>query len=120
MGGLWHSDKFDETADYIIIDDFDFDFFHGMRKSFWGAQECFTTTDKFRKGYVRWGKPCIWLCQPEKNPFTAYDKNNKKVMPHDEEAWYRGNCVEVHVSEPLYIESVAEPVRVLVEDSDSD
>jgi len=103
MGGLWHSDKFDDTTDYLILDDFDFDFFHGMRKSLWGAQEVFTSTDKYRKGYHRWGKPLIWICQDEFNPFHAVSKSSgRNVMAADEKEWYRGNCVEVRVTEPLF------------------
>lgn len=104
MCGLWHSDLFDDKSDLLILDDFDFDFFHGMRKAIWGSQEVFTTTDKWRKGVARWGKPTIWLCQPEKNPFTASDKNGKRVMDPYEEEWYRANCVEVSVTDPLFIE----------------
>jgi len=104
MCGLWHSDKFDDTSDYLIIDDFSFDYFAGMRKAIWGAQECFTTTDKYRKGYARWGKPCIWMCQPEHNPFTAVNKDGRAVMMESEREWYRGNCIEIHIDTPLYNE----------------
>lgn len=101
---MWRSDSFNDRADYLILDDFDFDFFHGMRKAIWGAQERFTTTDKYRKGEARWGKPLIWLCQEEKNPFVAYGKDGKPVMAEEERAWYRANCVEVHVTTKLYVE----------------
>lgn len=101
MCNLWCSDDFDETADYCIIDDFSFDFFHGMRKPLWGAQEVFTHTDKYRKGSFRWGKPMIWICNDDANPFTAW-RDGKKVMPPQEEEWYRGNCVEIRVTEPLF------------------
>lgn len=111
MCGMWHSDEFDDTADVLIIDDFDFDFFHGMRKAIWGAQEVFTTTDKYRKGIARWGKPTIWLCQDEKNPFTAVDKKGYPVMALDERAWYAANCVEVHLTQPLYV--VPEDVEIV-------
>lgn len=104
MCGLWRSDSFDDTSDYLILDDFDFDFFHGMRKAIWGAQESFIHTDKYRKGVAHWGKPCIWLCNNEKNPFTAVDSRGNSVMAAVERAWYRENCVEVHVDAKLYIE----------------
>jgi len=103
MCGLWHSDKFDDRADYLILDDFEFDFFAGMRKAIWGSQEVFTTTDKYRKGVARWGKPTIWLCQEEKNPFTALDRNGKFVMDPKERDWYEANCVEIHVTEKLFV-----------------
>ncbi|AJD07519.1 replication-associated protein [Sewage-associated circular DNA virus-36] len=99
MCGMWHSDEFDESAQYLILDDFEFDFFHGMRKAIWGAQEVFTTTDKWRKGVARWGKPTIWICQEEHNPFTAVNrKTGLAVMDETERDWYKQNCVEVHVN----------------------
>ncbi len=102
MCGLWRSDSFDDRSDYLILDDFDFDFFHGMRKAIWGAQEVFTTTDKYRKGVARWGKPCIWMCQEEKNPFVAKNDKGLYVMADEERAWYKANCVEVHITQKLY------------------
>jgi len=102
MCGMWRSDSFDDTNDYLILDDFDFDFFHGMRKAIWGAQEVFTTTDKYQKGVARWGKPTIWMCQEEKNPFIAVDKKGYAVMDPREREWYAGNCVEVHVTEKMF------------------
>lgn len=104
MCGLWRSDSFDDTADYLILDDFDFDFFHGMRKAIWGAQEEFTHVDKWRKGVAKWGKPCIWICNPDKNPFTAIDAKGNFVMANGEREWYRENCVEVHIDQKMYIE----------------
>lgn len=102
MCNLWHSDKFDETAEYLILDDFSFAYFHGFRRALWGAQEVFTSTDKYRKGYHRWGKPLIWICNEEHNPFTAFDAAGKALIPLEERDWYRANCVEVHVTQPLY------------------
>ena len=104
MQGMWHSDEFDDTCDYLIMDDFSFAYFHGMRKALWGAQEVFTSTDKYRKGYHRWGKPMIWICQEEHNPFTAYNEAGRLVLPLEEHAWYKANCVEVHVTLPFYRE----------------
>jgi len=104
MCGMWRSDSFDDTSDLLILDDFDFDFFHGMRKAIWGGQREFTTVDKWRKGVAIWGKPTIWLCNEEKNPFTAKDKNGNAVMADNERAWYKANCVEVHVTTKLYVE----------------
>lgn len=102
MCGMWRSDSFDDKSQLLILDDFDFDFFHGMRKAIWGAQKEFTTVDKWRKGVAKWGKPTIWCCQEEKNPFTARDKKGLAVMMPEEREWYQANCVEVHVTEPLY------------------
>jgi len=104
MCGMWRSDSFNDRAAYLILDDFDFDFFHGMRKAIWGAQQEFTTNDKYRRGVAKWGKPTIWLCQEEKNPFTARDKKGLAVMMPEEREWYQANCVEVHVDSKLYAE----------------
>lgn len=106
MYGMWSSDEFDETSDYIIIDDCDFDFMNpAMRKGFWGAQEIITTRDLYRKGVARWGKPCIWLCNDDTDPFTAQNKKTQlAVMAPVEIDWYRANSTYVRITDPLYRE----------------
>lgn len=61
---LLNLDLWDETADYIVLDDFNSDItkFFPAWKCFFGGQREFTLTDKYRgKKTVKWGKPCIWL-----------------------------------------------------------
>lgn len=79
----------DGDAEYIIFDDFGFDFIPN-KKSFFGAQEEFTLTDKYSaKKSVRWGKPAIFLTNvpfefPENDPF--YEKNCVVINLFD---WFR-------------------------------
>lgn len=77
---------FDPTASYIIFDDFDFQYFPN-KKCWWGAQEEFTVTDKYtKKKTIRWGKPCIYLCNPDDDPSrhplwnTWFDDNSIKIV----------------------------------------
>lgn len=103
MCGMFNLDVWDSDAEYIVIDDFDFDFFPGMRKALWGAQKEFVATDKFkRKRSLKWGKPMIWLCNPGKSPFLAEDKRGNLLLRGDEHAWYTENCVQIEIANKLY------------------
>ena len=64
FNNLLNLDDWDESADYIILDDFTSDILKYLPcwKCFFGSQKEFTLTDKYRgKKTVRWGKPMIWL-----------------------------------------------------------
>ncbi|ORX44058.1 hypothetical protein BCR36DRAFT_373539 [Piromyces finnis] len=64
FNNLLNMDDWDDTADYIILDDFSSDItkFLPSWKCFFGGQKQFTLTDKYRgKRTVKWGKPMIWL-----------------------------------------------------------
>lgn len=103
MCGLFNLEVWDNEAEYLVIDDFDFDFFPGMRKALWGAQKEFTAVDKFkRKRRILWGKPMIWLCNEEGSPFNKVAKDGNYLLRGTELEWYRANCVEVAVSERMY------------------
>lgn len=57
-------DRWNDNAKYIILDDFtiEVDKYLPSWKCFFGSQEEFTLTDKYRsKRTVKWGKPLIWL-----------------------------------------------------------
>lgn len=87
FNGMFNLEDYDETVDYIIFDDFDWEYF-GSKKQWWGAQREFTVTDKYRKKKtIKWGKPMIYLCNPEEDPFI-----NTKMTSHD---WFRQNCKKV-------------------------
>lgn len=64
FNNLLNLDDWDESADYIILDDFSSDILKYLPswKCFFGGQKQFTLTDKYRgKKTVHWGKPMIWL-----------------------------------------------------------
>lgn len=61
-------DAWDETADYLILDDIEWQFVPNKKALFFG-QKTFWVTDKYRKKIeVNWGKPVIYLCNPECEP----------------------------------------------------
>ena len=91
---LFNVDEWNENAHYIIFDDFEFKYMPG-RKAFIGAQREFTVTDKYRKKRtVKWGKPCIYLCNPDQDPF-----NDISLMDRD---WYNANMFRVEITNKLY------------------
>lgn len=64
FNNLINLDDWDETAQYIILDDFASDItkYFPCWKCFFGGQKEFVLTDKYRgKKRVHWGKPMIWL-----------------------------------------------------------
>ena len=64
FNNLLNLDNWDESADYIVLDDFSNDIIKYLPcwKCFFGGQREFTLTDKYRgKRTVKWGKPMIWL-----------------------------------------------------------
>jgi len=77
------------TLQYAVFDDFPWDRFKFAAKQWLGAQKTFTITDKYRgKKTINWGKPCIFLCNPEDEP--------------DWSSWFRENTVRVFVENKLY------------------
>lgn len=63
------------------------------KKSWWGSQLEFTTTDKdTRKRTVMWGKPLINLCNPDEDPSHSAFWNE----------WYDQNTIKVVLDRPLY------------------
>ncbi|KAJ2974197.1 hypothetical protein NUW54_g11928 [Trametes sanguinea] len=101
QSGLFNLDEFDESADYIVLDDISMQFFPSY-KSWLGAQKEFNQTDKYRrKQLVRWGKPCIWLSNDDPRNAQGVDRE-----------WLDGNCIFVHLTHKLY--DVAPP-RVIAD-----
>jgi len=79
-------------AEYIIFDDFDFDFLPAP-KAFWGSQREFTLTDRYRKKKtVTFGKPAIFLCNHDQDP------SSKKHWSD----WYAENSIRVEVFNKFY------------------
>ncbi|KAI9430302.1 hypothetical protein H4582DRAFT_1824401 [Lactarius indigo] len=71
MNTWWNADKMDSTKDYVIFDDINFDSFSGWQ-AFFGAQQEFEMTDKYR---------------------------GKRTWKRD---WLDANCVVVYLDHPLY------------------
>lgn len=64
FNNLLNLDDWDDSVDYIILDDFSSDILKYLPswKCFFGGQKEFVLTDKYRgKKTVKWGKPMIWL-----------------------------------------------------------
>ena len=103
MCGLFDYDQWDDEADYLVLDDIPFDFFHGMRKSLWGSQLQLVITGKYRKPRsVRWGKPMIWLCNEGQDFITLRDKRGELYLDYAECDWYKKNATIVDVQNKLY------------------
>lgn len=83
---------FDPDGQYIIFDDFEWEFFP-FKKQFWGAQREFTITDKYRKKRtIQWGKPCIWI--------SNYDPFDN--MRNSDREWFSENCVKAKITSTLF------------------
>lgn len=89
MNSLFSLDEFNESLNYLILDDIDFDYIPG-RKAFFFAQNEFILTDKYRKKKkIRWGKPTIYLCNVE----PEWDKYKDP---------YRDNIIIVYIRRPMW------------------
>lgn len=89
FNNLFNIDDWDQDAEYIIFDDFDFQYMPG-KKAFFGAQKNFVLTDKYRgKRTIEWGKPFIYV-------------NNVSPDFGDDSLWYSLNTVTVHIFNKLY------------------
>jgi len=87
-------DVWDPQAEYIILDDIEWEYLPS-KKPFFGAQREFTLTDKYRKKRkVLWGKPCIYLFNPDADPMPK--------LQGAERSWYEGNTVLIRLNGNLY------------------
>ncbi|UYD39151.1 MAG: replication associated protein [Wigfec virus K19_493] len=83
-----------KQTELLIMDDFDWKYVPS-KKQFWGAQKQFVITDKYRKKRdIIWGKPLIYICNDDQNPFY--------LMPRCEEDWYKQNCITAFIVNKLY------------------
>lgn len=95
FNNLLNLDDWDESADYIVLDDFSPEItkFLPSWKCFFGGQKQFTLTDKYRgKRTVHWGKPMIWL-------------SNEDIFKHlnlEQGDFIRKNCTIVCLNNKLY------------------
>jgi len=92
--GQFNLDDWDETTRYVVLDDFNIKFFPAW-KCFFGAQKRFVLTDKYRKKRtVNWGRPTIFLCNPDGDP--------RRVLSGFELEWLRANTDMVDLATPLF------------------
>lgn len=79
----------DDSAQYIIFDDIDWEYLPN-KKCFFGGQKEFVITDKYSaKRTVKWGKVCIYLC----NSLPDFKRDS---------SWYDVNCKIVSLVNPLF------------------
>lgn len=75
MGNTWNVDLLDDTADYLILDDIDFDKWGWQMKALLGCQKDVSFTGKyFRPKKFTFNMPCIVLSN-EKPLFTVEQSN---------------------------------------------
>lgn len=87
FNNLINLDDWNPEATYIVFDDFDWKFFPN-KKAFWGAQKTFVLTDKYRKKHtVHWGKPMIYICNEDQDPFL--DMTLRQLD------FFERNCIQV-------------------------
>jgi len=83
---------FDTKASYLVADDIEFSFFPN-KKQWWGAQKEFTATDKYhRKVTINWGKPLIYICNPDQDPRRTQLWST----------WYDENTIAIEINAPLF------------------
>lgn len=95
FNNLINLDDWDETADYIVLDDFSSDIvkYFPCWKCFFGGQKEFVLTDKYRgKKTVHWGKPMIWL--------SNEDIFHNLKMEHID--FIKANCEVIVLNNKLY------------------
>jgi len=96
----WNSQKdlsvWDEDAEYLVMDDMEWEFVPD-KKPFFGAQKEFSTTDKYKgKVTLRWNKPLIFLCNY--NVELLSDHKGNAVWNN----WYSQRMIVVEIKNKLY------------------
>jgi hypothetical protein len=83
-----------ETSTYAIFDDLIGGLATIPNFKFWlGEQMEFVTGDKYmRKQRIKWGKPCIYICNDDPREEPAWKANK---------TWLDANTIIVHIDKPL-------------------
>jgi len=83
-------DDWDDSARYIIFDDFEWEFIPN-KKGFFGGQLEFQISGKYmRTRTIKWGKCCIYLTNKYPN------------IPNDDVDWYKENCIFLEINRKFY------------------
>lgn len=94
--------EFRAEAKYLILDDVPWEYVGGAKKGLFGGQAEVVATDKYMgKRKIKWGKPLIILANDDMDPFYTRDDKGRPRINHQEEPWYRDNCVYVRLTAPL-------------------
>lgn len=98
MKNNWNLDKWNNDADYLVIDDVKMKYCHNL-KGVLGSGGELEATDKYRaKRTIYWvKKPTIVLC----NDGPGYDWTIQDEWREDID-WFDTNCQVVRLSEPMY------------------
>lgn len=92
--GMLNLDEWDDDAKYMVLDDFEWKFVP-CKKQLIGAQKQIVVTDKYRKKQTKvWGKPCIYLCNEDADPFID--------MSCLERRWYECNLQRIKITNKLF------------------
>jgi len=98
---MWDLGAFDGIGEdfwhtgYVVFDDIQWDSLKSSAKSWFGAQQDFSVSDKYKhKRRMRGGVPAIFLCNPDS--FTG------DCMDFFRNSWGRANVDEVYLHEPLF------------------
>lgn len=87
--GMTCLSDWDDDADYLVADDFEWDYFP-QKKAIFGCQREIILTDKYvKKKRIQWGKPCIYICNPDSDP--------RLVMKRPFAVWFDMNVVIFNV-----------------------
>jgi len=92
--GSFILDTFDESAQYLVLDDIDWQYVPAKKQLFGGQKE-FVLSDKYRrKRRLKWGKPVIYLFNRDADPW-----NNLSLI---EREWYEPNVTREYILNKLY------------------
>jgi hypothetical protein len=98
---MWDLSAFDRISDdfyqhgYVVFDDIDWETIKKSSKSWFGAQQDFSVSDKYRqKKRIKGGIPCIYLCNPD-----AFSGDFVEFVRGD---WGRFNIRTVELTSPLF------------------
>nr|QHB15163.1 replicase [Insect-associated mastrevirus 1] len=92
--GSFILDTFDESAQYLVLDDIEWSYVPAKKQLFGGQKE-FVLSDKYRrKRRLKWGKPVIYLFNRDADPW-----NDLSAM---EREWYEPNVSREYITNKLY------------------
>lgn len=95
---MFSLDKWDDSAEYLVLDDVDWEYFP-HKKQLLGGQREFTVFDRYtKKRTLQWGKPCIYCINGEQYLLMA----NGSAKCHNIMDWLRENCTFVFIENKLY------------------
>lgn len=90
---MFNLDDFKCDGEYAIFDDFKLESIITY-KGWFGGQKEFTVTDKYRhKKTIKWGKPSIFLCNPDRKPH---------FVDSISQSWWDSNVLTVFINTTLF------------------